>query len=214
MTESNTDGTLPGSLSHTIASSDLQSFAGDLAEVALDSVLKEGLFRDIPVVGSLLGILKLGATVKDALLFRKLVAFLGGIATVPGAKRAQMISLLQSDDAVDDVGEKLLSLLDRLETSTKAKLLGRAFVLLAEETITTEEFWRVSFVLDRVPLSDILALTEWESLDLNAVGHVRRQMYLSAGLGWYVLDFSSTGFRWQARLCGLFAEYLLDGARA
>lgn len=200
---------LPGSLAYTVANSDLGSLGSELAEVALDSVLKDGLLKDLPIIGSLVGLWKVGISVKDALLFRKLLMFLRGIDSLSKEKRAQMIEELQSAGVEEDVGEKLLTLLDRFDATTKAKLLGKAFCLLAAETITTDEFWRVAFMLDRLQLMDLFALRDWKTLDLNRVEHVRKHLYLSVGLGWFVLDFSSSGFVWQERLCTIFSDYLL-----
>lgn len=200
---------LPGSLAYTVANSDLGSLGSELAEVALDSVLKDELLKDLPIIGSLVGLWKVGISVKDALLFRKLLMFLRGIDSLSKEKRAQMIEELQSAGVEEDIGEKLLTLLDRFDATTKAKLLGKAFCLLAAETITTDEFWRVAFMLDRLQLMDLFALRDWKTLDLNRVEHVRKHLYLSVGLGWFVLDFSSSGFVWQERLCTIFSDYLL-----
>lgn len=104
---------------------------------------------------------------------------------------------------------KLLTLLDRLESTQKARLLAKALALHVSETITGDEFWRVSFVLDRLPLSDILALKDWRTLDLDKVEHVRKYLYLSVGLGWFVLNMSSTGFQWQDRLCSILSDHLV-----
>lgn len=200
---------LPGSLTHTIASSDLSSLARDLSEVGIDSVLGEGLLRDIPVIGTAVGVWKAGVAVKDALFFRKLLAFLKDLSSISQAKRAEMIESISDNATAESAGEKLLVLLDRMESSTKATLLGKSFRIMAEEEISAEEFWRVSFVLDRVPLADLQSLKNWRQTELNDVEHVRKHLYLAAGLGWFVLNVSSTGFQWQERLCSIFSDHLL-----
>jgi len=135
--------------------------------------------------------------------------FLRDIDNLSKEKRARIIEELQSASVEEDVGEKLLTLLDRFDATTKAKLLSRTFCLLAEETITKDEFWRVAYTLDRLQLMDIFALRDWKVLDLNKVEHIRKHLYLSVGLGWFVIDFSSTGFVWQQRLCTIFSDHIL-----
>jgi hypothetical protein len=201
---------LPDSLIHTIETSDLSSLGKDLAEVGLDSVLKDGLLRDIPVFGSIVGIWKLGRAINDELFLRKLLAFLADLANIPPAKRAEMLAQLDSDDALESTGERLLALLDRLDSARKAALLGKGFRLLAEGAISPDEFWRVSLVLDRLPMSDVHALKTWRQVALNRVEHIRKHLYLSCGIGWFVVDASSTGFQWQERLCTIFSDHLLD----
>jgi hypothetical protein len=34
-------------------------------------------------------------------------------------------------------------------------------------------------------------------------------LYMSVGLGWFVLDVSSTGFVWTERLCEIISEHLI-----
>jgi hypothetical protein len=209
VSSANDETDLPGSLSHTIASSDLKSLGKDLMEVGIDSVLKDGLLKDLPFISAIVGLWKAGVSVKDALFFKKLIAFLTDLSNIPQDKRAEMMASLNDADTVESTGEKLLALLDRMESPSKATLLGKSFRLLAEGTISVEEFWRVSFVLDRVPLGDIKALRDWKQVELNCVEHVRKHLYLAAGLGWFVLNASSTGFQWQQRLCTVFSDHLL-----
>jgi hypothetical protein len=59
-------------------------------------------------------------------------------------------------------------------------------------------------------MSDILALKNWQITDLNRVEEIRRHLYLSVGLGWFVMNASSTGFCWQERLCEVFEGKLID----
>jgi len=120
-----------------------------------------------------------------------------------------MIESLQAEAVAENAGEKLLTLLDRCESAAKARLLGRAFALYLAQTITPDEFWRLSFVLDRLPLADVLELKAWRETDLNHVEHVRKHLYLSVGLGWFVLNMSSTGFEWQKPLCTIISDHLL-----
>lgn len=57
-------------------------------------------------------------------------------------------------------------------------------------------------------MSDIIALKNWRNIELNKVYDIRRHLYLSVGIGWFVVNTSSTGFCWQQRLCEIF-EILL-----
>lgn len=208
---------LPSSLTKTLASADLSDLAAvsvDLTEVALDAFLEEGVHRDLPVFSTLVGLWKTGRTVRDALFVRKLGAFLLALEKTTVEQRREMIDGLADTTTQENVGEKLVGLLDRFESSVKAALLGRAFSVYVARKITRDEFWRVSFVIDRLPMTDIMALREWRSVDLNHVEHVRKHLYLAAGMGWFVMNTSSTGFNWTERLCVIFADLLLSPAAA
>lgn len=204
---------LPSALTKTLISSDLPAVAIDLSEVALDTLINEGVYRDLPVLSTLVGIVRTGAAVRDAMFVRKLVAFLANIDKTTPDQRREMVESLEDPSTEEKVGEKLINLLDRFESSMKAGLLGRAYSAYIARKITRDEFWRVSFVIERLPMTDIVALSSWRSVELDHVEHVRKHLYLSAGIGWFVLDASSTGFQWQERLCSIFADILLNTPR-
>ncbi len=67
---------LSQSLDKTLRNSDLQNLSVNLAEVALDSFLNEGVARDIPIIGSLVGIVKTSGSISDAIFTKKLIHFL------------------------------------------------------------------------------------------------------------------------------------------
>ncbi len=211
-TEPSHNSDLPSSLTKTLVSADLSHLAAvgeDLTEVALDAFLKEGVYRDLPVVSTVVNLWKTGASIRDARFLRKVRTFLVSLEKTTAEQRRKMIESLEESTTQESVGEKLVSLLDRFESAAKAGLLGRAFAEYVARRITGDEFWRVSFVIDRLPMSDITALSEWRSVDLNQVEHVRKHLYLSVGIGWFVLNTSSTGFVWTDRVCSIFADLLL-----
>jgi len=155
------------------------------------------------------GIVKTGAAVRDAMFIRKLLAFLANIDKTTSEQRREMMESLEDPNTQENVGEKLINLLDRFDTSMKAGLMGRAYSAYVARQITRDEFWRVSFVIERLPMTDIAALSSWRSVELDHVEHVRKHLYLSVGIGWFVLNASSTGFQWQERLCSIFADIIL-----
>lgn len=73
-------------------------------------------------------------------------------------QREKIIEKLEDNNYQAETGEKLISVIDNLETKSKAKLLGKAICLFGNGIITREEFWRVSFVIEKLPLTDINAL--------------------------------------------------------
>src|SRR5262245_61944564 len=96
------------SLIESIKSSDLKDIAVDLSEIGLDSLLEDGLLKDIPVFGSLVKLYKTGQTIRDALFAKKLLLFLQGISKVsPEQRRATIEKLNASEDFQKQVGENL-----------------------------------------------------------------------------------------------------------
>lgn len=202
---------LSTSLKDTISSPELTDIGMNLGEITIDSILKDGILKDFPIIGSLAGIWKTGAAVNDYLFLRKLICFLNESSKLSENKRQNLIENLEDNEYQKEAGEKLISILNNLETKSKAQLLGKALNLFGQDIITKEAFWRVAFIIEKIPISDINALKNWRNTDLNKVTDIRKQLYLSVGIGWFVLDASSTGFCWQERICEIISDYLLDG---
>ncbi|OUD30832.1 hypothetical protein OC66_05795 [Flavobacterium psychrophilum] len=201
---------LSKSLTETIKNSELTKISGDLLEVGIDSVLKEGLLKDIPGINIINGIWNTGVAIRDYRFLNKLLLFLHESSKIPLEKRLKLIDDLEESNFQKEAGEKLISIIDNLETSSKAILIGKLLNLFGQNTINRDEFWRISFVIEKLPMSDILALKYWRDNDLNKVEHVRKHLYLSVGLGWFVLNASSTGFVWTKRLCEIFSDNLIE----
>lgn len=204
------DKNLSESFKNTISLSNLGEIAKEIAEVTTDSFLKEGVLKELPIVGSLIGVWKAGIAIRDYRFINKLLLFLDESSKLTFDKRERIIERLEDEKFQSEAGEKLLSIIDQLETGSKAKLLGKSLVLFGNKEITKEEFWRVAYIIEKLPMSDILALKNWQITDLNRVEEIRRHLYLSVGLGWFVMNASSTGFCWQERLCYVFEEKLID----
>ena len=201
---------LSTSLKETITRFELFKIGIDISEVTLDSIMKEGVLRELPVVSTLVGIWKTGVAIRDGRFLNKLLLFLNESSKLSSKARKHIVEKLEDEAYQEEVGERLIAIIDKLETGSKAKLLGRTFALFGNQIITKDEFWRVSFVIERLPMTDIIALKNWKEIDLNKVYDIRKQLYLSVGIGWFVLNASSTGFCWQERLCEIFAEKLIE----
>jgi hypothetical protein len=200
---------LSNSLIETIKNSELKENVGDLLEVGIDSFLKEGILKEIPGISLLNGFWKTVIAIRDYRFLNKLLLFLDESAKLPLEKRLELIENLEDNEFQKEAGEKLIAIIDNLETSSKSILLGKLICLFGIKIIDKEEFWRISFVIEKLPMNDILALKNWKSIELNKVEHVRKHLYLSVGLGWFVLDSSSTGFVWTERLCEIISDELL-----
>src|SRR6266480_3778660 len=93
---------LPSSLTKTLVSSDLSHLAAvgeDLTEVALDAFMKEGVYRDLPVVSTVVNLWKAGASFRDASFLRKLRTFLVSLEKTTAEQRRKMIESLENSTA-------------------------------------------------------------------------------------------------------------------
>jgi hypothetical protein len=200
---------LSNSLVETISSSDLTNIGKDILEIGVDRILTDGLLKEIPVINVATGFWKTGIAIRDYRFITKLLHFLNESSKLTLKQREEIINKLEDDKYQSEAGEKLISIIDNLETKSKAKLIGKAICLFGNDIISRDEFWRISFIIEKLPTSDINALKNWKETDLNKVEHIRKHLYMSVGLGWFVLDMSSTGFVWTERLCEIISEHLI-----
>lgn len=96
------------------------SVVGDIGEVAIDSVVDDGILRDIPIIGAIVGLGKCIRNVVDILFTKKLVAFLMGLKDTDVKKRQKAIRKWEEDAKYRiHVGETLLNLINRCDDTQK-----------------------------------------------------------------------------------------------
>jgi hypothetical protein len=158
----------------------LQATAANLAELALDTVIDEGVLRDIPVLGSLLGIGRAAVSIRDHLFINKLAHMLVEIDRIPHSERVEMIDEInQSKDYSIKVGEKLLYIIDRCEDHNTTSIVGMLFAAYLEGNMDYGYFLRAATVVDRMHLDDFIefTLSDWENIPAED-----SSAFLSAGL--------------------------------
>jgi hypothetical protein len=148
-------------LVRTVASNQLGDAIFDLAEVALDQNLAEGLLKDVPIVGILVKLARAGHSISEELLIRKLARFLTDLNTVPHQDRAKLLE--QYPDTSDEqrvLGENLLLALERLDDVKKPAILARFFAAYIKSEIDYLTFTRLSRALEKFNL-ELLPNLRW-----------------------------------------------------
>jgi hypothetical protein len=147
------------SLNETLNTSDLKDVTKELIETGIDSILKDGLLKDIPIVNAVLGVYKLGVSIKDIIFFKKLLRFLYEINSTSVSMRQKVIAKIEQDDEFGrKVGETILMLLDRLDDLNKANMVGKLFKAIVEGRIDNNTFQRLCYLIDNVFINDIAEL--------------------------------------------------------
>ena len=151
-----------------------EDLGANIAELSLDSLLDEGLLKDIPTIGAIVKLFKIGSTIHDKLFLKKVLMFMKGLKDVSVDKRREMIAKIDdSKDYSSKVGEKLLYIIDSCEDAEKSELMGRLFKAYVEEKITYEDFLQTAKVLSLLSISDFRWLISQKQnyhFDLNKIG--------------------------------------------
>lgn len=163
-------------LETTLKNSDLQSVVLDVAEVGLDSLLNEGVFRDVPVIGAFVGLMKTGANIQDQLFLKKIIYFLSNLKDItPEDRKKFIVDIDNSKKFRVKVGEKILYIIDSCEDFEIAELVSKVLKYCLEGKITYEEFLKISSVLkdmNKVEFDWFLKSREkhYFNFELNDVG--------------------------------------------
>ena len=148
-------------LNDTLKLDNLSQISQNIGELVIDGLLEDGLAKDIPIVGSVVGLTKFGISVKDYLFLKKIAKFLFEIGETTSEQREKLIEKIeQSEKYNKDVGEALLLIIDKLDDLEKPKILGKLFKALIEFRIDYKTFLRLAFSIEKVFLPDIESLKE------------------------------------------------------
>ena len=138
------------SLVRTVAGNQLGDAIFDLAEMALDRNLAEGLLKDVPIVGTLVKLAKAGHSVSEELFIRKLARFLADLNEVPLEDRERLLERYpDSSDEQRVLGENLLLVLERLDDIKKPAILARFFAAYIKSEIDYFTFTRLARALEK-----------------------------------------------------------------
>jgi hypothetical protein len=125
-------------------------------------LLERGAGEHIPIVGTIVGVAKLGANVRDRLFTKKLIECLGPFASVPSEARQEMVQRLERDPQYGRrVGEHLIELIDRIEMTRKPKMISAVFLAYLQSRIDATMLHRLNYAVERIPVHEITALREF-----------------------------------------------------
>lgn len=204
---------LAPSIVDTVTSTAVTDVLCEYAELGIDAALSEGLLRDLPFVGTLVAIGRVGFNINDRLLIRKLVLFLGPLDKVPPQKRREMVERLESDPKYGrKVGEHLIELLDRIESHRKPQMVAAVFRAYAEGAIDAVMLHRLNYAIERLPSADVGAVREFRDQTPNErtkLSVVTLQSLMNAGLANAVSGFGSLVYE-PNEVCEGFLQLNLD----
>jgi hypothetical protein len=186
----------PGTaLVRTIISRELGDIIFDAAEVAFDSILTNGVLKELPVVGIVVKLANVGQSITEELFLRKLLRFLSDLKSVSAEERAKLLSKFpDGTQEQHDLGENLLLALDRLDNVQKPALLARFFAAYIRDQIDYSTFSRLAQALERINLTLVPHL-RWfytrEGEIMNGTEDIKHELSL-AGLLTVSLEDSGT----------------------
>lgn len=163
------------------------SIVGDLAEVGLDAVIDDGILKDIPIVGVIVGVGKALGNISDVLFTRKLAAFLFQLKDIDVKTRSEAIEKWETDSKYRvHVGETLLNMIHRCDDTRKARWLSQLFYELVLVRDMPIVFMRAEKVLSSLSVTDVMTFLDLDKNKYTLISVSEAEPYANCGL--YIVE--------------------------
>lgn len=141
---------------------EMLSLTSGLSEIALDSILSDGIFKDIPFVGSLISIGKLTKSVSDRLLLFRILTFIKGFGVKSQSDIDEIKEKYFKDEDYQRIGSKLLLTLEKIDDVIKIKWLAKSFRMYLDKKVDQKSFLKISSIINTAFVSDIGQIIAFE----------------------------------------------------
>ncbi len=160
-----------------IKDSDLPSLSKDFAEVAVDGIVDDGVLRDLPLVGGIIGVLKFGNSINKYFSAKKIYKFLFELHHISQEQRIKKIDEINNSKKYQSsVGEMIFELLERIESDGKPEIMGKIFAAVIEEKIDFHDYLKCAHIVKNFFYYDLERLKS---------GHEKGDIYTSFGDGFF-----------------------------
>ena len=139
----------------------LSDACSDMAELGIDSLLDDGIFKSIPVVSLLVGVGKTAQNIHDRNLLKQTIKFINTFndKSISQEKIKKYRQKLQAHPkyAEEELGRVIILLNSNVELK-KSELLGKFYRAYVDETINRDTFCELSDITSRLFVSDLRLL--------------------------------------------------------
>ncbi len=154
------------SLIDAVAGDNLKDLALDYSEIVLDSFLKNECVKDIPFFGTLYRTYRATLSIRENIFAKKVYSFLFQLKDIPQQERKAFTEKVTKDENLKyKLGETLIVLLDKLDNLNKPEIIGNLFKAVIEENLSYDLFLRLSSMVYRAFLPDIISYKQFLTED-------------------------------------------------
>lgn len=198
-------------LVEVIKSDDVTDLFKEYGEIAIDSALESGTLESIPLLNTLVGIFKTVSSVHDRRFTEKLIRFISGFADSDDATRINMANRLNENDKfAGKAGDRLIEIIDRMESENKPEIAAAFLKAFAFEHIDFITLRRLMVALERIPSFEIDELDTFSKYDENNHHQISDEAlllsFVNAGLGKNNGGFEG-GIILPTDLCAVFVRF-------
>lgn len=130
----------------------------DYLEIGIDSLMNEGVLKEIPIVNTIVGVLKIGKNVHDRNLLKQTLTFINEFNNnkISRDKLEQYkITIENNPKRCEEELGRILLLLNNFIDKEKSIMLAKIFKAYIEKIINWNEFCEYSEIINRLFIQDI-----------------------------------------------------------
>ncbi len=174
---------IPEVIINTIKQSDIKELAIENSEVIIDDLLDDGLLKDIPIIGNLFKVYSVSKSISNNIFIRKILRFFDELNNIPEKERIQFVDRLDANPKFrNEVGEKLMLSIEKLDDSKKAVFLAKAFSLYITEQIPYKDFLILSYMIDRFNLAYLAELVATFRYNIGGMPNEVYDHFINCGI--------------------------------
>lgn len=115
---------------------EIMSLVEEFGEFTLDSFIQDGIIKDLPIVGSVFSMVKIGVDIRDRIFVEKIKSFIENID-----RNQKWREKFSDDEECNKISRQLLYIVDSCDDDNKLKLIGMAFNYLVNGEISKDEYF-------------------------------------------------------------------------
>lgn len=117
---------------------EIMSLLTDYGELTLDMFLRDGIIKELPIVGSTFSMIKISADIRDRIFLEKLKSFIENIE-----KNTKWQEKFSDIEECSRISKQLLYIVDSCDDDKKLKLIGMAFNYFVNGEISKDEYFYI-----------------------------------------------------------------------
>ncbi len=150
-----------------IKSNDLKEISTDLIERVLDNEITDEVVQEIPILKTIIAVKNIYNSYTDRIFIKKAMIVLLELGELNDDEKDYFLKDLEDKD--ETAMEKILLSIDRLESLKKCKVFGRLCKLKARGEINSENFLRLTNLIQRAYLEDLKLIKHFERFEQKEI---------------------------------------------
>jgi hypothetical protein len=149
---------LEGKLVESFEAKELGDLAAEYSELGLDSILDDGIVKDIPILRTVVSLAKIGFNIRDRIYLKKIIGFLAQVGQTTQEQRDEFVKKYCDD--VESFEETVMLILEQANRIEKTILVGKIFRTCILGEISYEDTLNLSNMINNTLWSDIEAIKD------------------------------------------------------